>query len=450
MATAATSETLPFHLRGNFAPVQQEVTAFHLDVQGAIPPELRGCYLRNGPNPRRGTSPHWFLGDGMIHGVCLEDGEARWYRNRWVRTRPLLEGDAAQLVRPDGTVDRTVAHANTNVVAHAGRYLALVESSFPTAITRELETIGIHDFGGRLTTAMTAHPKLCPMTGEMHFFGYGFAPPYLTYHRADARGELVRSEVIEVPGPTMMHDFAISERHVIFMDLPVVFDVQLALSGAMPYRWSADYGARLGVMPRGGSNADVRWLEIEPCYVFHPMNAFDDGEAVVLDVARYPHMWRTSAEDFATASLHRFRIDLAGRRVQEERLDDRGIEFPRVDPRCEGRPYRYGYAVGFAEGAGGDGPRFGSLIQYDHATGTSRTHDFGPGRVPGEGVFAPASDAAGENEGCVLTLVFDEHRNQSELAILDATAFDKPPIATVALPQRVPFGFHGNWIPDRS
>jgi carotenoid cleavage dioxygenase len=447
MANAAATSELPFHLRGNFAPVQQEVTAFQLEVQGALPPELRGLYLRNGPNPRTGSSPHWFLGDGMVHGVCLEDGRARWYRNRWVRTRPFVEGDEqAPFVRADGTPDHTSAKANTHVIRHAGRILALVESSFPTELTPELDTVGLHDFGGRLKTAMTAHPKLCPVTGEMHFFGYGFSPPFLTYHRADARGELVQSEEIAVRGPTMIHDFAISERHVVFMDLPVVFDVQRALQGTMPYAWSETYGARLGVMPRGGRGADVRWFEIEPCYVFHPMNAFDDGDAVVLDVARYPHMWRKDATDFSAAHLHRFRIEPAAGRVREQKLDDRSVEFPRVDPRREGRRYRYGYAVRTIEG--GDGPRFGSLVQYDHQTGSARGHDFGPGCFPGEGVFAPASAGGGEDEGFVLSLVFDEARGQSRLEVLDATAFDKPPVASVALPQRVPFGFHGSWLPD--
>lgn len=446
MTTAAAAETLPFHLRGNFAPIQQEVTAFRLEVRGAIPPELRGVYVRNGPNPRSGTSPHWFLGDGMLHGVRLEGGEARWYRNRWVRTRPFAEGENAVLVRPDGSVDRTVAHANTHIVRHAGRCLALVESSFPTEVTRELDTVGIHDFGGRLGTAMTAHPKICPLTGELHFFGYGFAPPFLTYHRADAKGELVQSEVIEVPGATMIHDFAITDRHVIFMDLPVVFDVARALQGTLPYAWSETYGARLGVMPRGGSNADVRWFEIEPCYVFHSLNAWAEGHQVVLDVARYPHVWRESTTDFARAALHRFRIDLAGDRVREEPLDDAGIEFPRVDPRREGLRNRWGYAVSIGQGV--DAPGTDGLIQYDLERGSSLRHDFGPGRSPGEAVFAPASPSSGESEGWVIALVYDEARDTSELAILDATAFEKPPVATVALPQRVPYGFHGSWIPD--
>ena len=192
---------LPFHLRGNYAPVTEEVTAFDLPVEGAIPEALRGLYLRNGPNPHTGTSGHWFSGDGMIHGVRLEEGRAAWYRNRYVQTRALLEEDAV-LIGEDGTADRTIAVANTNVIGHAQRIYALVESSFPTELTPELETLGTRDFDGRLSTAMTAHPKACPDTGELHFFGYGFFAPFLTYHVLDADGKLIKSEEISVPAAT--------------------------------------------------------------------------------------------------------------------------------------------------------------------------------------------------------------------------------------------------------
>jgi carotenoid cleavage dioxygenase len=279
----------------------------------------------------------------------------------------------------------------------------------------------------------------------MHFFGYGFAAPYLTYHRANATGELVQSEVIEVPGPTMMHDFAITERHVIFMDLPVVFDAGRAMQGTMPYAWSDEYGARLGIMPRGGSSAQVRWLEIEPCYVFQPLNAHADGDVVVLDVARYPEIWRESPADFGRACLHRFRVDLASGAIREEQLHDLPIEFPRVDPRREGRAHRYGYALhlDFLTSQ-----QASALLRYDLSTGEVERHEFGPGRAVGEGVFAPASADAPEGEGWVLSFVYDEARDGSALVVLDAASFDAPPVATVPLPQRVPFGFHGSWIPD--
>jgi carotenoid cleavage dioxygenase len=438
---------LPFHLRGNFAPVEQEVTAFDLPVEGAIPRELRGLYLRNGPNPKSGRSPHWFLGDGMVHGVRLEGGRAAWYRNRWVRTRVLAD-PSLSFVKPDGTVDRTVGVANTNVVGHAGHIYALVENGFPTELSRELDTLGLRDFDGRLTTAFTAHPKECPKTGELHFFGYGFFPPYLTYHVLDASGKLARSVEIPVKGATMIHDFAITERHAIFMDLPVVFDLEMAIGGGgMPYRWSDDYGARLGVMPRDGDASDLRWFEIEPCYVFHPWNAFEDAEGrIVLDVARYAELWRKGSDSFDSAFPHRFTLDPKSGRAREERLDERPLEFPRVDDRRAGARHRYGFAVA-ALGGADDG--FRGLLKYDFWTGSCVEHDFGAGHATGEGVFVPSGPRAGEDEGYVMSFVHDARTNTSRFVILDAKDFAKPPLAEVPLPQRVPFGFHGNWIPDR-
>jgi carotenoid cleavage dioxygenase len=341
-----------------------------------------------------------------------------------------------------------VTLANTHVIAHGGRILALVENRAPTEVTPALETVGPFDFGGRLTTAMTAHPKRCPVTGELHFFGYGVFPPLLTYHRADAAGNLVQSEEITVPGPTMLHDFAITEHSVVFMDLPVVCDPSLLIARTMPYRWSEDYGARLGIMPRGGG-ADVRWVEIEPCYVFHPLNAAEpEPGRVVVDVARYPHLWRDSRDAFEPTTLHRFTVDVAAGTVKEETLDDRSVEFPRVDERRVGRPARFGYAVHTRPGPEGFAIET-ALVKYDLATGGVEEHRFGPGGVPGEGVFVPADDDADEDAGYVLTYVYDAGRDGSDLVILDASDFAGPPVATVALPQRVPFGFHGSWVGNR-
>jgi carotenoid cleavage dioxygenase len=437
---------LPFHLRGNYAPVSEEHTVADLEVSGAIPPELQGVYMRNGPNPQSGYSPHWFVGDGMLHGVRLEGGRARWYRNRYVRSRTFTEG--AQFVDANGTVDHTAGVNNTNVVQHAGKVFALVESSFPIEMTRELETVGLCDFGGKLTTSFTAHPKPCPRTGELHFFGYRFIAPWLTYHVLDARGALVKSEEIAVPGPTMIHDFAITDRHVIFMDLPVVFDLELAMQDRFPYRWSDDYGARLGVMPRGGGNADVRWFEIAPCYVFHPLNAYEEGDTIVMDVARYAELWRDSPETLSTAMLTRWTIDLAAGRVGERQLDDRAIEFPRLDDRRNGLKNRYGYAAASVFEGYDDRTQRCALAKYDLHSGAVTTHEFGIGRTPSEGVFVPASPTAGEDEGWVMQYVYDATRDASDLVLLDASDVRKPPVATVHLPYRVPYGFHGNWIAD--
>ena len=294
--------TAPLYLQGHLAPVADETEGHDLPVTGALPPELSGRYVRNGPNPRPGQDPrHWFIGDGMLHGVRLENGRARWYRNRWVRT---AARDGASYIGPDGRPDLTAVTANTSVIRHAGRILALVESGLPHQVSDELDTLGPYDFGGRLTTAMTAHPKEDPATGELHFFGYGAVPPFLTYHRATAAGELAESREIPVPGPTMMHDFAITDRHVVWLDLPVTFDARL-LGRGMPYRWDDGYGARIGVMPQRGTGA-VRWLEVEPGYVFHVGNAREDAAGrIVLDAVRYDRdafagTWDASAARPAT------------------------------------------------------------------------------------------------------------------------------------------------------
>ena len=424
-----------FHLAGNYAPVTAEVEAHALEVSGALPRELTGLFVRNGPNPKTGSSAHWFLGDGMLHGIRLAAGRAEWYRNRWVRTRQFT--DDAPLIRDDLTVDYATGVANTHVVAHGGKLLALVESSWPVVVTPELETVGPWNYGSRLTTAMTAHPKTCPVTGELHFFGYGFAPPFLTYHVADPTGTLVRSEVIEVPGPTMIHDFAITEHNVVFLDLPVVFDLDLAMAGTMPYAWSDTYGARVGVMPRSGGPADVRWFELDPCYVFHVLNAFEDGDQIVVDVVRYAELWRAGSWATSPApQLWRWEIDRTAGKVFETQLDDRPGEFPRVDDRRTGLRHRYGYLVSDH-----------SIVRHDLVAGTSEVHDFGPARTPGEPVFAPAGHGS-EDAGWLLTYVYDATEDSSDFVVLDASDVSAPPVATIKLPQRVPFGFHGSWVPS--
>ncbi|MCF6387643.1 carotenoid oxygenase family protein [Mycobacterium sp. MBM] len=433
-----TASALPaegaFFQRGNYAPVAEELTEYDLPVQGVIPPKIDGWYLRNGPNPRQATA-HWFAGDGMIHGVRIEAGAAKWYRNRWVRTDSFDE--PFPLYNADGSRNLRAAVANTHVVNHAGKTLALVESSLPYEISTELETLGAYDFGGKLNNSMTAHPKICPTSGEMHFFGYGsLFEPYVTYHRVAEDGELVLNRPVEVTAHTMMHDFAMTADHVIFMDLPIVFDMELATSGSgdMPYRWSDTYGARFGVLRRDQPDAAIRWFDIDPCYVFHVVNSFDDGNSIVLQAARYPELWRNDGGFGEQAMLWEWRIDLSAGTVRERQLDDRAVEFPRIDDRLAGMPARYSVSVGDAE-----------LVRHDLSTGAAVTHSFGAG-VSGEAVFVPAAGPADESRGWYLSYVYDPSRDGSDLVILDASDFGGEPVATIALPQRVPFGFHGNWI----
>jgi carotenoid cleavage dioxygenase-like enzyme len=438
------TEQLPFHLTGNFAPISEEFTEFDLQVTGAIPPQLSGRFFRNGSNPKSGWSNHWFTGNGMVHGVELQGGKATWYRNRYVKT-PLLENPDKPRIGPDGVIDRHLSCANTHVISHGGKILALEEGSFPFELTKELETVGAHDFGGKLESAMTAHPRICPETGELLFFGYSQLPPYLVYHRVSPDGKLVQSEEIDVKGPTMMHDWNITRNHVIFMDLPMVFDLALAAKGSMPIRWSDDYGARLGVMPRNGTNADVVWHEIDPCYVFHPMNAYEDGDDIVLDVARFEKLAFGPEDGEGTpAKLHRWTIDTAKGAVSGEPLDDRAADFPRVQDGVVGLKHRYGYMAGLDAEVGSLGA---SLYKYDLEKNSSQEHDL-RGCQAGEPVFAQSSDGDGEDEGWILTFSYDPTRDKSDLLIIDAQDFDKPPVARIHMPTRVPFGFHGSWIAD--
>lgn len=424
-----------------FTPLPGEVEAFDLPVAGAIPPELTGRFLRNGPNPRPGERAHSFLAPGMLHGVALAGGKASWYRNRWVRTTTFENG--TPLLRWNGTIDLRAGQSNTNVIAHGGRVLSLVESSFPCEVTPELDTVGAYDFAGKLATPFTAHPKRCPRTGELHAFGMSIRPGKLTYHRISADGVLLESRPIPVRGVTMMHDFALTERHVVFMDLPIVFDTVRALRGKMPYRWSDKYGARVGVMRRDDPSADVRWFDVEPCYVFHVMNAYDDGDAIVCDVVRYRELWRDDSDGFTPAFLHRWTIDTAAGHVREAQLDDRRIEFPRTDERRTGSAYRLGYAADLSLGDDRRGVR-----TYDLSTGAASTVDFGAGRFAGEPVFVPAAGSTAEGAGWLMTFVYDAARDASDFVLLDASNPAAPPVATVTLPQRVPSGFHGNWIGD--
>jgi len=286
---------------------------------------------------------------------------------------------------------------------------------------------------------MTAHPKICPTTGEMHFFGYGnLFSPHVTYHRADANGQLVIDRPLEVPALTMMHDFALTANFVVFMDLPIVFDVDVASRGEgdMPFRWDDTYGARLGVLRRDDPYGEVRWFEIDPCYVFHVANAHDNGSSITLQAVRYPELWRDTGGFEADGVMWTWTVDLANGTVSERQLDDRIVEFPRIDDRLATLPARYAVSVSDA-----------SLIRHDLTTGAAEEHRFGTNGGPGEAVFVPStSGPADESSGWYLGYVYDPERNGSDLVIIDASDFTGPPVARISLPQRVPYGFHGNWI----
>ncbi len=445
------------YLLGNYAPVASEETVTDLSVTGTLPSTLSGRYLRNGPNPILPPDPatyHWFTGDGMVHGIRIEDGKARWYRNRWVRSADVATA-LGENPHPGPVVDGMDFSSNTNVIVHAGRTYAIVEAGArPYEMTYELDTVGASDFQGTLPGGYTAHPKRDPQTGELHAISYYWAwGDQVQYSVVDVDGRVRRTVDIPVGGPVSIHDMSLTATFAVVYDLPVVFSPEAVAEGAsFPYRWSDDYRSRVGLLPLEGGADDVVWCDVDPCYVFHPMNAYDEDGAVIVDLVRHPKMFAThlTGPDEGAPVLERWRIDPGAGKVITQLLDDRPQEFPRVDERVVGRPNRYGYSAAL-DNDEKDEAAFtmgGALIKHDLTAGTSETRPLRGGA--GEAIFVPESATAGEDEGFVLSLVFDAERQASDLLVVHAQDFTGDPVAVVHLPVRVPYGFHGNWAADAS
>ncbi|KXT58877.1 carotenoid oxygenase [Gordonia sp. QH-12] len=475
-------------LDGEYAPVRAELTEHALPVTGTLPDWLDGRYLRNGPNPIADVDPdtyNWFTGDGMVHGVRLSGGDALWYRNRWVDS-PATE---RRLNRPaPDSASRAFLHglgANTNVIGFQGHTLALVEAGLPCAeLSEELDTLGVWDFDGTVRSGYTAHPLEDPATGELHSVSYHFGlGNKVRYSVIGVDGRERRRVDITVGGSPMMHAFSLTESTVVIYDLPVTFDVETAASsavprrlrpiaelamsavvgrvpmphllserlprnraGSLPYSWDPDYRPRVGLMPREGGDADVVWIDVDPCFVYHPMNAHEENGAVVIDLAVHDRTFdrdRTGPTD-GGHRMERWTLDPLRRTCRREQLWDAAVEFPRVDDRFVGRAHDCGWVVG-DEGGG----LFGSLVaRMGGRLGGPVVRRFGDGVFAGEFTFVPRSSDAAQGDGAVIGLVTDMANESTRLAVLDAQTLED--IAYVDLPQRVPAGFHGNWLPTAS
>ena len=454
------------YLEGRYAPVPDELTADSLEVVGTLPEELDGVYVRNGPNPRFAPPGryHWFDGDGMLHAVRLRGGRAA-YRNRWVRTRAFGREAAAETALWSGVMEPVAGNprdmplkdtANTDVVPFGDRLIALwyLTGAAYAVDPVSLSTLGVEDFDGTLRGDMSAHAKVDARTGELMFFDYGPAPPYMRYGVVGREGRVTNLVDIDLPGPRLPHDMAITERHSILMDLPLVNDPEAARRGRHRLLFDRDLVARFGVVPRHGAGAEVRWFEAEPCYVYHSVNAWEEGDEVVLDLCRVKRpeiasgstgtLERMLAYLRLDAQLQRYRFDLRTGATREEQLDDANAEFPAIDPARLGRRCRHAYTVHIS-------PEttflFDALMKYDLERGTAETHPLGPGRWGSEVVFVPRSGATAEDDGWVLSYVLDDATGRSEVVVLEAADFTAPPVARVLLPARVPIGFHACWMP---
>ena len=467
------AKPFPSHpnLSGGYAPIQMECAAPDLVIEGEIPMELSGSLYRIGPNPQfapRGDY-HWFGGDGMIHGFNLENGRVS-YLNKWVRTKKWqLEREAGEslfaIFNPTQNDPRvqgieTDGIANTNIVWHGEKLLALVESSAPFEIDpMTLESIGSWNFDGKLVGPMTAHPKIDPETGEMLFFAYnagGAISPKMAFHVADKNGNLVKSEEFEAPYAAMVHDFITTRDHVIFPIMPLTGSMERAMQGKPVYAWEPEKRSFIGVMPRRGSVADIQWFEGDPAYVFHPMNAHSNGNVVTCDVCQYeeaplfPHADGSPPDrEKSKARLTRWTLDLdAGTSDYKcEQIEDSQSEFPRLDERFMGLENRYGYFA-CVVGGGADGDRYNGISRIDMESGSVKQFAMSPNLATSEPVFVPRSEDSPEGEGFLLATVYDSEIDKSHLMILDAENIEQGPLAKAMMDHRVPFGFHGNWKPS--
>jgi carotenoid cleavage dioxygenase-like enzyme len=455
--------------RTNLAPIPMECDAPYLKVVGELPRELNGTLYRNGPNPQFEVSgAHWFVGDGMLHAFHLENGRAS-YRNRWVRTpKWLAEHDAGRALfsgfggrkLPDApaTAISDGGVANTNIIFHAGRLLALEEGHLPTEIEPgTLHTRGYCNYDNRIAGPFTAHPKIDPVTGEMVFFGYNAGGPFsaaLSYGSIDASGVVSRFDRFEAPYASMVHDFIVTENHLLFPILPITGSMDRAMSGRPPYAWEPDKGAYVGVMKRNGSAKDIVWFRGENCYVFHVMNAWEEGNRIVADVMQFEEAPLFTHPDGSPtnpaknrARLCRWTFDLAGNsdRFTQTYLDDVTGEFPRIDDRRAGLASHHGwYAC-----ANPDLPMFAALSGVVHVDGKgSRLEKYllPAGDTISEPVFVARGHDAAEGDGWLLAVVWRARENRSDLAVFNATEIEAGPVALVQLGHRVPDGFHGNWV----
>jgi carotenoid cleavage dioxygenase-like enzyme len=462
----------PF-LRGYYAPVNTEADAAHLHIMGELPKELCGTLYRNGPNPQFATRGlhHWFQGDGMIHAFHLENGRAS-YKNRWVRTPKWEmehaegEGMAGTFGMPQTTDPRLFAlqstTANTNIVWHAGRLLALEEAHMPFSIDpKSLMPVngGYETYGNAIKGPFTAHPKFDPETGEMIAFGYnakGYFTPNISIRVVDKDGTVTRDEMLDMPFPAMVHDFAVTRNWIVVPIFPLTGSMQRAMSGKPPFAWEPDKGTHIAFIPRNGTVADVKWVTAPPSYVFHPMNHFEteDGR-IVVDVMKYDTAplfplpdGSPSSKEPAAARLFRWIFDLAGQSntFKEVQLDDRTGEFPRFDERFCMNDYRHGWIVSGNVTEAGVRRQEG-ITHYDLVKGTDVTYNSGEDDRFGEPVFVPRADDAAEGDGWVLSTIYRAEEGRTDLAVFEAGDIAKGPLALVHLSSRVPAGFHGNWRP---
>lgn len=472
---------LPIY-RGFNAPGRFEADILDLEVEGRLPEGLDGVFYRVGPDPQwpplLGTDIY-FNGDGMVSAFRFKDGHVD-FKCRYVRTEKFVLENAARRalfgayrnpLSDDLVVQgKSRGTANTNVVFHAGQLLALKEDSLPIVLDPvSLETLGPTDFGGTLRCpTFTAHPKFDPHTGELIAFGYdaaGVATPDVTYAIVGSEGRVRRQLSFQVPYSCMIHDFAVTRRYVVFPIVPLTSSQERLRRGASNFAWDGSKEVYLGVLPREGDAAEIRWFRGPTQFVSHVMNAFDDGNRICLDVPVaqsnafpfFPDVFGAAFDPRkADFRLHRWTLDLRAKGEGYSCTTLSGVtgEFPRIDERYAMEPYRHGYMTVQDLSKPYDAARAGSITgmfwnsigHVDHATNRTITDFAGPTSSFQEPTFVPKSATAREGEGYLLALANRYEQMRSDLILWDAQRIADGPIATIRLPLRLRNGLHGLWV----
>ena len=458
-------------LQGAFAPIDTEYDIPEVKIEGEVPKDLYGSFYRNGPNQQfapRGDY-HLFAGDGMTHAFHIENGKVG-YRNRWIRTAKfkLEQEHGKAMIDPMNPFNSEKGFeefvftdkdglANTACVWHGGKFLVMEEGHPPFEVDPvTLESLGSFNYGGELHTAMTAHPKLDPVTGEMVFFAYMASGPFqpdVALHKVDASGKLTESHTIQTPYPAMVHDFVVTQNYILFPIFPLTGTLERAMEGKNPFAWEPDLGASVGILPRNGTPADIRWVECDPFFVFHFMNGYDWDGVITVDACQFEYAPLFPTPDGNMLpdndpALHRWSIDLNSDspRVTSRRLNDDYSEFPVLDPRRAMNDYRYGY---YTSADSDDGDMYNVVASIDFESGKTDHYSFGDRKsnFTSEAIFVPRSEDAAENEGYLLSVTTDLSVGKSSLSILDAQNVGAGPLAKAELEHRIPIGFHGGWRP---
>jgi carotenoid cleavage dioxygenase len=460
------------YLTGAWTPQHEEVDALDLEViEGAIPADIDGVYVRNTENQVHQPlgRHHPFDGDGMLHLINFKDGRAD-YRNRFVRTRcfeaeqeagqslwgGLADGPGVSLRPGFGAHGGLKDASSTDVVVHGGRIVSTFYQC-GEAYWLDPETLeqgGVASWGP--LDGVSAHTKVDEATGELLFFNYSKHAPYMHYGVVDRTGRLVHYTPVPLPGPRLPHDMAFSTNFSILNDLPVFWDEELLKRNIHAVRMHEGLPSRFAVLPRYGRADDIRWFEAEPTYILHFLNAYEEGDEVVMDgyfqedpcpqpLAGAPaglgHMMAYLDEHSFKPKLHRWRFNLKTGATREHHLDDRVLEFGTFNQRFAGKPYRYAYSTTTKPGWF----LFNGLVKHDLETGRSWSLPLPEGRFASEAPFAPRLGAQSEDDGYLVSFITDENRQSSECILIDCRRFEDGPVARIALPHKISSGTHSAW-----